>query len=128
MVVISIMGVLGTMIFWSLGSSRDAEKLANAQKDLVASLRSAQNNALAGASGGSTYLFSFSPPSGITVNDFGKICFFNPNVDVLTIKCSGDVPYNFNAGYKEIILTGLTGQRTVRIEGSGIFVKNIYAL
>lgn len=121
MVVITIMGILAMMGFYGLSPARENEKLANAQKELISNLRSAQNKAIAGANGGARIDFTYIPPTGITVSGLvPPLCFYNPNL--------ATSPCGVMTFPQTVTLSNATSAKQIRIEGSNNRVTNIYAL
>jgi type II secretory pathway pseudopilin PulG len=86
-IVIAVTAIIGLVAFFGINASREAEKLANAQKELIADLRSLQNKALAGADGGTAVYvadpsryYSQDTYQGIDISpDDFYLCFYNPN-------------------------------------------------
>ncbi len=146
LLVIALAGIISVIAYFGINSNREGQKLANAEKELVSNLRSAQNKALSGSNTGREYTFlmdipgkkytistlgssvTYNWPEGITMTNPGAICFFNPNIGTNpTPRCNGTPAFNFGAE-KVITITGIAGIRTVRVAGSGYFVTRIYAL
>jgi prepilin-type N-terminal cleavage/methylation domain-containing protein len=121
-IVISVMAVIGSVAFVGLGAAREAEKLANAQKEMVADLRSLQNKALAGADGGTTVYkanpgrYSSWPTfQGINISmnsslGSSDICFYNPNKSSVPFGCPS------GTGVATITLTRNGNTKQIQVE------------
>ncbi len=144
-IVISIIGIISTLAFFGIYSTRSVQNLSNAQNELLSNLRSTQNKALSGSNIGQTYTFlmdipnksyiistngstvNYKWPEGVAMDNPGPICFFNPNIALSpTPRCNGPTAYDYGAD-RTITITGSAGTRVIRISGQGYFVTRIYA-